>query len=224
MRARHLTIAGVLLVAACSAPAAPAPGAELRAELSAAADRTTARPAAFAITANSARVTGTADPATGRWEIVGDGYTVRRIGSDLYVRVSGKALERVPAGTNRWIKTPVPYGGENALAYQPDFPWTPLLRLFAATDLTRTGDRSYRGVLPWNPTGAAARCLFTAGLDGDGRLTDLAVTVGPGSPDGFPITFAWSGFGRPAPIAVPPPAGVVEEPAFTTALLGSPFL
>jgi len=228
MPARRLTlaaVAAVVLTAACSSPASPA------SDLDAAADRIGKQPATFSLTANTMTITGTADPATGYWEMTGDGYVVRRIGADLFVRMSGETLGRLPRAAGKWIRTPIPYGGDGILAYQPDFPWTPARSLAGATGLSRTGDRSFRGVLPWDPVpspgGAsepAPRSPFTADLDGAGRLTRLVVTVRSNSPEALPLTLTYGDFGTPPAVVAPAAGDVIVEPAFKTALLGSPFL
>ncbi|WP_436531352.1 hypothetical protein [Actinoplanes sp. HUAS TT8] len=126
-------LAGVLATAGCStgtgtaaaqAPVTVAPSADLAGAL-ARLGRETAR---FTVApAKGERVSGVIDPATGDWEMAGNDYAVRRIGPDLYVRLSAEPANSVYPGQyaadlGKWVHLKVPSAG---LAFDRDFPWTP---------------------------------------------------------------------------------------------------
>ncbi|GAA2912457.1 hypothetical protein Acy02nite_90310 [Actinoplanes cyaneus] len=124
-------LAGVLTSAGCSpgsgTAATPAVSASTRGDLVAALARLGSESARFTIVfGGGQRATGVIDPATGHWEMTGNGYVVRRIGADVYVRLTAEPVDsRYPgqyaADLGKWVHVPAPAGGA---AFAADFPWT----------------------------------------------------------------------------------------------------
>jgi hypothetical protein len=167
--------------------------------------------------------TGIVNAETKNWEIHGKEYAVRRIGTDLYVRASGKALksllvspttiDRLAAGA--WARTRLPNGRELSTVFNDRFPWNLTNPAIRATGITQTGDRSFSGTVSVtvgkNGSRPQTRKLpVTVDLDDRGRITTVGLSADPASPDRRTY-FTFSDFGVRADITAPPPADVVEE-------------
>ncbi|MEU7905436.1 hypothetical protein [Actinoplanes sp. NPDC049118] len=168
--------------------------------------------------------TGVVNAQTKAWEITGGEWVIRRVGTDLYVRASGKTLEgmfllqahqRVAAGG--WAHTRLPLGAQYSLVYNDRFPWTGAGNPAVATDLTRVGDRSFSGRASLPGTGAGAGTgtgrPVTVDFDVDERGRFVKVSSGD---ETARVVFTFSDFGTAADITAPPPQDVAEEdnPAF----------
>jgi hypothetical protein len=126
-------LAGVLTTAGCS-PASPTAAAQSPvtasppADLAAARARLGTESARFAVVFGAGeKAAGVIDPATGSWEMTGHGYVVRRIGADVYVKLTAEpAHSKYPgqyaSDLGRWVRFAAPAGG---VAFGRDFPWAP---------------------------------------------------------------------------------------------------
>ncbi len=147
-------LAGVLTSAGCSpgdetAAAQPSASASSAStDLAGALARLGSETARFTLVfGEGEKATGVVDPATGNWEMTGNGYVVRRIGSDVYVKLSAEPAHstypgQYAADLGRWVHVTAPADGA---AFAGDFPWT------------------------------AARTAATAELDVDGRFSRVTV-------------------------------------------------
>lgn len=128
-----LLLAGVLTSAGCStqsqtASAQPAATASPAPDLAGAAARLGSESARFTLLfGDREKASGIVDPATGTWEIAGDGYVVRRIGADVYVRLTTEPVHSKYPGQyaddlGKWVHLTAPGDG---LAFARDFPWAP---------------------------------------------------------------------------------------------------
>ncbi len=167
--------------------------------------------------------TGIVDAETKNWEIRGKEYAVRRVGTDLYVRASGKALASLwvaPATTDRlavggWARTRLPNGRELSVVFNDRFPWNLANPATRATGITRTGDRSFSGTVSTTVGKHGSRpqtktLLLRVDLDDRGRFTTIGLDSDATSP-AHRTRFTFSDFGVRADITAPPPGDVAEE-------------
>ncbi|AEV84070.1 hypothetical protein ACWT_3047 [Actinoplanes sp. SE50] len=211
--AGSLLLAGVLAAAGCSAHASaqsvPAPTPSGAAPtLAQAATRLGTETARFTVTLGAAeRATGVIDPATGNWEMTGDGYVVRRIGPAVYVRLTAEPAHSMYPGQyaddlGRWVHTTVPT--DAAPAFAEGFPW--------AAARTLAGQ-------PGAAPGASGRFRLgggTAELDVAGRFSRITLTDPA-------MTVSYADYGLPVRVTAPPADQVAEDHLFTVANLGPIF-
>ncbi|MFC3987977.1 hypothetical protein [Actinoplanes siamensis] len=145
---RRFVIAGVLLAggltpAGCGArQVPPSPGVvQPSPDLARAAARLGQESARFTVVTGDEKVSGVIDQATGNWEMTGRGYVVRRLGPDVYVKLSAEPAHsgypgQYAADLGRWVHVAVPAG--DAPAFGEDFPWAPA-RAAATVDLDVDG-------------------------------------------------------------------------------------
>ncbi|BCY10144.1 hypothetical protein [Actinoplanes sp. L3-i22] len=86
------------------------------------------------------RAAGIIDSASGSWEMTGNGYVVRRIGADVYVKLTAEPVHSVYPGQyasdlGKWVHVAAPADG---VAFDRDFPWAPA-RTASATQLDTAG-------------------------------------------------------------------------------------
>lgn len=176
--------------------------------------------------------TGLVDAKTHNWEITGKEYTVRRVGTELYIRASGRTLELMmatPETTDRlaaggWAHTRLPNGSGLSVVFSDTFPWNLAGPAARATAVTRTGVRSFSGTVsvPEAKYGTQSRNRKDADVDADldeqGRFTSISLENS--KVPGNRTLFTFSDYGTRATITAPPPGDVVEEenPSFTTGL------
>jgi hypothetical protein len=168
--------------------------------------------------------TGVVDARTKNWEITGNGYVARRVGTDVYVKMSGAVLDQAilrPAthdqlAAGRWIRTRLPNGRELAVVFNDSFPWDLANPAIKSTDLKPTGDRTFAGTFslgdtfPSSTPHAKVTAPIKVGLDDQGRFSTISVTVGPDKSDP-PAVFNFSDFGVHADIKAPPAADVLYD-------------
>lgn len=167
--------------------------------------------------------TGVVNAGTRNWEITGKEFVVRRVGTDLYLRASGKALASlwVPSTTidhlaaGGWVRTRLLNGRELMVVWSDDFPWNLANMASRGTDMHRTAARSFSGKLSVKDV----RVPLSVDLDEQGRFTRIRLDFAGKSP-GRPALVTFSDFGVPADITAPPPGDVVVEdnPSFTAGL------
>ncbi|SNY54750.1 hypothetical protein [Paractinoplanes atraurantiacus] len=148
------------------------------------------------------RYTAVVDAAGTTWEATGDRWVLRRIGNDVWVKVTkADDLGLVPADQlDKWLKMPLNY--LDTTSFKTGFPWSGLRNAAeVATGITRTGDRTYEGKLPDDD--------LTVSLDAAGRFTRVMY--------GDFMEMTYSDFGTP--VAVEPPAAT-EEAVFQPAAAG----
>jgi hypothetical protein len=176
--------------------------------------------------------TGTVDPTTGNWEITGKYYVVRRVGTELYVQVTGAlpdstfidpaVHERLNAGD--WAHTRLPNGHEYSVVFNDKFPWNLANPALQAKGVTRTGDRTFTGTRtitqsPYTSHPTKTDLKVSATLDDQGRFTEIDFYADPKKPT-RPTIFRFTDYRTPAAITAPPPSKVVEsDPTILTPLL-----
>lgn len=126
-------LAGVLTSAGCStagdtASATPSASASSSStDLAGALARLGSESARFTMVfGEDQRAGGVIDPVTGHWEMTGNGYVVRRIGADVYVKLTAEPTGSMYPGQyaadlGKWVHVTAPAGGA---AFARDFPWT----------------------------------------------------------------------------------------------------
>ncbi|MET8149687.1 hypothetical protein ACIBSW_23555 [Actinoplanes sp. NPDC049668] len=237
MRVRRLMATGAAILiavggAGCSAGGRSAPAAtrapapipsDPSAVVAAAKARLGTESARFALDSgfDDMAFTGVVNAQTKAWEIVGPEWTIRRVGTDVYVRASGKTLEGLPLFQSRervaaggWARTRLPRGSQYSFLFNDRFPWNGADNPGLATDLTRVGGRSFSGraVVPAKDAGAtAAPVTIDFDVDEQGRF----VKISSGAEIARAV-FTFSDFGTAADITAPPPQDVADE--------SSPFL
>ncbi|MCU7729377.1 hypothetical protein ODJ79_37155 [Actinoplanes sp. KI2] len=176
--------------------------------------------------------TGTVDAKTGNWEITGKYYVVRRVGTELYVQVTGKLpdstfidpaiLERLNAGG--WAHTPLLNGREYSVVFNDKFPWNLANPALQAKRVTKTGDRTFTGTRtitqsPYTSHPTRKDLKVSATLDDQGRFAEIDLYADPKNPT-RPTIFRFTDYGTPAAITAPPPGDVVEaDPTILSALV-----
>ncbi|GAA2586916.1 hypothetical protein GCM10010435_76400 [Winogradskya consettensis] len=230
---RAVATATVLVLAACTSGASGAPvpvPSDPVTALSEAAGRLGTQPARFTFVygtqqpLDAANHTGLIDPATGHWEITGNGWTVRRIGDDVYIRLTKEPPMPLSPGSyaavyGTWIHQRVPVGGELSYIFGADFPWSLARGAAHGTDITRIGERSFRGSVAVAPGEEEPRNRgFLADLDEQGRFTSVAF-LSDTQPAASGMSIAFSGFGTPADIQAPSAGETVDGEAYLTVLI-----
>lgn len=173
---------------------------------------------------------GTVNAETKNWEITGKAFVVRRVGTDLYVKMSGKALDLmlVPPDTTAhlaaggWVHTRLPNGRELTTTFNDEFPWNLASSAFRATGMTKTGDRAYSGKLtvkdnrPRATPSPDRNAKVTAGLDPQGRIAEIGFGAGAEK-----SIIRFFDYGTTADVIAPPASEVVEQdnPSFLAATL-----
>ncbi|MEV0899880.1 hypothetical protein [Actinoplanes sp. NPDC049802] len=163
--------------------------------------------------------TGVVNAQTKNWEIRGEDYTVRRIGSELYIRVTGETLrtmsmspatsvmssataDRFAAGG--WIRTRLPNFRETSVVFNDEFPWNLAGPATRATAVTATGDRSFAGTVTVadhdSLSTRAKEVPVSVELDETGRFSKITVTTKPD----LAMVVTFSDFGGPSDIMAPP--------------------
>ncbi|XVV09780.1 hypothetical protein ACQP2X_33690 [Actinoplanes sp. CA-131856] len=155
---------------------------------------------------------GVVDAAGTTFEVAGDFYVVRRIGDDVWLKVTKMPpveteLPFLASELNKWAKK-TPNHLNAMTAFGEGFPWAlPEQTLRQAEGASAVGDRSYRGkVSAGQKTGAGH---LAAALDQAGRPTSVAVGSAESAGDVF--TAKLSDFGVPVTVEPPPAAEVVED-------------
>ena len=177
--------------------------------------------------------TGIVNAETKNWEISGKEYVARRVGTDLYVRASGETLNSMmvaPATADRlaaggWAHTRLPNGRELSVVFNDAFPWNLANIATRAKAVTRTGERSFSGMLSVKEAEYGSRSNITNDLhvsvvlDDRGRFIRISLGTDATPPD-RPTLFTFSDFGVHADITAPPTGDVAEEdnPSFLASL------
>jgi hypothetical protein len=185
----------------------------------------------FKITATAGpgfKLTGAVDPPNGNGtaELTASGtnaeVTIKTLlaGQDLYAQVPGITK----AGT--WTHVDVarlPEGANVGLRPGQIDPVNTASLLNSASDVHATGGNSYAGTLDLTKAAglagltqvtidgygtAASKVPFTAGLDDQGRLSALTITV----PQGAPIEVLYTDYGAPVTVTKPDASEVTEAP------------
>jgi hypothetical protein len=186
-------LAGVLTLAGCTSdPDAPDPAgqpaaaaaslpADAGAALTQAVSRLGTESARFTIAlGEDETVSGVIDPATGAWEMTGRAFVARRLGADLYLKLTAEPRRSVFPGQyaddlGKWVHQPVPAGPGSAHAFTKDFPWEPARTAAAMTGPARIADHIFQGRLP-----DSTPCV--AELDQAGRFSRVSAMIGPNAP------------------------------------------
>lgn len=169
--------------------------------------------------------TGVVDARTRNWEVTGKEYVVRRVGTDLFVKMSGRTLADslvTPAthdqfAAGRWVRTHLPVGREMSVVFNDAFPWNLANPAINAHDLKRTGDRTFSGTLtikdsiPHATPRPAVAAPVTVDLDDQGRFARISLVLDPAKKPAPPAVITFSGFGRTAGITAPPAADVLYD-------------
>ncbi|MEU4562732.1 hypothetical protein AB0F72_30510 [Actinoplanes sp. NPDC023936] len=161
------------------------------------------------------RLTGVVDAATGNYEVTAEGFVVRRVGDDVWVKVlrmpTREDLFFRQEDLNKWIKQTA-FNIETTTTFQAGFPWKlPRGTVTQGTKVTRAGEHSFRGttIRQESPDGH-----FAAEMDAAGRLTRVSSGFGQSVDNLFVIEF--SDYGLPVNIEAPPASEVIESPTFST--------
>ncbi|XVU22657.1 hypothetical protein ACQPZJ_36090 [Actinoplanes sp. CA-054009] len=160
------------------------------------------------------KFTGVVDASGTTYEVAGDFYIVRRIGDDIWLKVTkmppvNTALPFLASELNKWAKKN-PNHVDSTTSFGEGFPWVlPAQMLRKAEGVSAVGDRSYRGKVSAGPKAKGAD--LTAALDQAGRPTSVAVGVEESPGDVFTAKL-WD-YGVPVTVEPPPAAEVVEDSA-----------
>ncbi|MEV0900701.1 hypothetical protein [Actinoplanes sp. NPDC049802] len=203
--------------------AAPVPSDPAQA-FAAAKDRLGTESARFARDLNYAPLdfTGVVNAQTRNWEISGEDHVVRRIGSDVHVRVTGDKLDTIMMSkavaaqfaAGGWIRTRLPNFRESGVIFHDEFPWNLTGLATRAKGVTATGDHSYTGMAtinePGSLSGSTRKLPVRGDLDEAGRFSRITATVtGEGKSDVTRVV-TFTDFGGPADITAPPAAEVSD--------------
>jgi hypothetical protein len=154
--------------------------------------------------------TGVADAKSTNWEITGQEFVVRRVGTDdIFLKMSGAVLDQALAkpaahdqlAAGKWVRVRLPSAWKMGVVYNDTFPWNLANPAMKATDVKRTADRTFAGTLPLKDSKTAP---ITVDLDDQGRFARIAFGVEPD-------IFTYSDFGLKAGIAAPPAADVLDD-------------
>ena len=239
-------------VAATQTPVTRAdPTADPKAELAAAATRLSEQSMRVTVDlTGGARMSGVADPKTGKMKMsmtfgTGSGsgsgsgtgsVDIRKIGRSLWMKFAGSAaaLDGLGAGKGSWIHLDTSaLGKAGAFGMAGNEPTAEAATMMkAATNVRRTGDHRFAGVLDLTTSpaltgkvgagpGATLRAVpFTATADAKGRLTEMRIDLSGVSPGSGVFTTTYSDFGTPVSVSAPPAADVQELPSRLKGILG----
>jgi hypothetical protein len=172
-----------------------------------------------------ASYTGVVNAQTKNWEVTGEEYDVRRVGTDIYLKMSGSVLDNAlvqPAthdqlAAGRWVRTRMPGGREvGGVVFNDAFPWNLANPAVNAKSLKRTGPRTFAGVLTIKdsrpvPTRPDIAAPVTVDLDDQGRFARISLNVEPEKKSSPPAVFTFTDLGLPADITAPPAADVLAD-------------
>ncbi|WP_045746092.1 hypothetical protein [Actinoplanes rectilineatus] len=166
-------------------------------------------------------LTGIVNAQTGNWEIHGKDYVVRRVGLDLYIRVTGDKLHTVlmpqasadHLAAGGWIRSPLPPFREGASIFNDNFPWNLANQATHATAATAVGNRSFAGTYTVDEADSGLTSTkeysVSVDLDEQGRFSEIAL-ADVGRPD-LGVVTTFSDFGVSADITAPPTSEVVDQ-------------
>lgn len=182
----------------------------------------------FAFDGGSAKLsyTGMVDAATKNWEVRGDTFVVRRIGSEIYVQggaetatsvllLPSSAVDHLAAGG--WVHwAPLGQVNYSSTVLSDDFPWNLTNQATRATGLTKTDERSFAGLLsvqkrpanPYKPR-TAQKYEIRVELEEQGRFAAIRFEPLPKSLGGV-FAYTFSDYGVRADVVAPPVEDVVE--------------
>jgi hypothetical protein len=248
MRNRRLAIAGLALVAslgltACGPTDSSAGGSgsavtettkavDPAAELAAAATKLSEESLKVKLVSSGLNAEGKANADGTRMDmtmVLGTGgsdttMTMRKVGDDLYVKMSGALGEAVGAG-KKWMHvdgSTLPEG--HPFAMSGSNPKDASRMIAASTDVKKTGDNSFSGVLDMTKTpnadekslsalGDKAKAVpFTATTDAQGRLTELVIDADAMMAGAGKMTTTYYDFGTEVSVQAPPAKDVMEMP------------
>ena len=149
---------------------------------------------------------------------------MRKVGADIYMKFDGALGSMLGARTGKWMHidaAKVPAG--SAFSMENNDPKSAAKLIAAASQVRKTGDRSYQGVLDMTKgpnanadlqkLGAKAQAVpFTAEADDQGRLVKLVIDVAAIAPTAGKMTTEYYDFGSPVSVQAPPSSQVVEMP------------
>jgi hypothetical protein len=90
------------------------------------------------------------------------------------------------ADIGKWIHQPWPPGSEDFFALAKDFPWAPARRATQGIKITRTGDHSFRGIFPPNPSARTPAVSADGSVQDFGEMGRLADQLRGTPPPGIP--------------------------------------
>jgi hypothetical protein len=159
---------------------------------------------------------------------------MRKLGDDIYVKFDGALGSMLGGKSGKWMHadaSKLPEG--SAFAMQGGNPKDASKLIAATTNVEKTGEGSYKGVLDMTKApnsnkkslealGDKAKSVpFTAKVDSQGRLTELVMDVGSIAPGAGTMTTTYSDFGTEVSVKAPPAKDVVEMPAELAGAVGS---
>jgi hypothetical protein len=161
------------------------------------------------------KYTGVFDVRSGSWDVTGTDAEVRRIGDDVYAKVSdAKRLQVLPLDppvaarltAGGWAHSRLPDRPDATVVFNDAFPWDLAAPVLLATKWTRTGDRSFAG------TWVSKKITSRVGVDLDEQNHFAKITLTEAGSAAEPYqTCTFSEYGVPADISAPPRADVIEE-------------
>jgi len=151
--------------------------------------------------------------------------TMRKVGNDLYIKMDGALGSALGAKADKWMHvdaSKIPAGSPFSISGSGP---TDASKMIAATqNVEKTGEGAYKGVLDMTKTpnanekaletlGAKAKAVpFTAKVDAEGRLTELAIDMDSLMPGAGKMTTTYYDFGTSVSVKAPPAKDVQEMP------------
>jgi hypothetical protein len=256
MRNRRLAIVGLVLTTAIgltgcartsdgppAAAARSAASADPATELAAAAGKLTEQSMKVTMElTGGVTMTGVADPKTDRAQLemtIGTGTgtagtaQIRKIGKDMWMKFSGSVGALDGLGKGKWMHLDISTLGDgDAFGISGSDPAAAAKMIKAASNVQRTGDHRYSGVLDLTKAqtvdskvvgslGEKAKAVpFTATTDDQGRIIEMTVDLSGVGPATGVLKTTYSDFGTPVSVTAPPASDVRELPSQLKGLVG----
>jgi hypothetical protein len=190
------------------------------------------------------RMTGVADPKADKAQMemtIGTGAgagtdgtaQIRKIGKDMWMRFSGSMGALDGLGKGKWMHLDISTLGDgSAFGISGSDPAAAAKMIKAASNVKRTGDHRYSGVLDLTKAqtvdskvvgslGEKAKAVpFTATTDDQGRIIEMTVDLTGIGPATGVLKTTYSDFGTPVSVTAPPASDVRELPAQLKGILG----
>lgn len=157
---------------------------------------------------------------------------IRRVGSDMFMKFTGAMADTFESG-GKWVHVDArKMPADSAFSLEKNDPRNQAKLLATSTDVTKTGDRSFRGTIDLSKSPSitpqmakilgtkAQKVPFEAQTDEQGRLTRMSIDMESLAKGAGESEATYYDFGVPVPVEAPAAGEVIEVPAKMLKLMG----